>query len=102
MATATTEVTYNFSVTGAGRDACTTQVESLLTPYEQSGVTTEFPQWSPPLPDNTYPPSSGLYTAVRQWTDSNDAQTFVNTINSWIAANPTPFCVTNWTIQIQS
>lgn len=89
MATATTQVTYDYSVTGPGRDAATAQIASLLQPYKDAGVITDIPTWSPSDPVGTQ--TTGLFVATRVWQDATDAQTFVNAINAWLTANPTPY-----------
>ena len=99
MATATTQVTYDYSATGASRDAAANQIMTLLQPYKDSGVITDIPDWSPADPLSITPtPTTGLFVATRIWQDSTDAQTFVTAINSWLAANPTTYA-TQFTIE---
>jgi hypothetical protein len=99
MPTATTEVTYDFSVTGPAAEAAEAEITSLLQPYKDAGIISEFPNWTPDMA--SYPPSTGVYAAIRIWTDSTSAQTFVNAANAWLTANPTPYA-SQFTIQIQS
>lgn len=92
MATATTQVTYDYSATGPSRDAAAAQISNLLQPYKDAGVITAIPSWSPQDPVAMDPvPTSGLFVATRIWQDATDAQTFVNTINAWLTANPTTY-----------
>jgi hypothetical protein len=92
MATATTQVTYDYSATGASRDAATTQIATLLQPYKDAGVITDIPNWTPSDPLSVDPePTTGLFVATRLWQDATDAQTFVTAINSWLTANPTTY-----------
>jgi len=99
MATATTQVVYDYSATGPSRDAAAQKILTLLKPYKDAGIITNIPDWSPSNPGTTVPtPTSGLFTATRLWQDATAAQTFISDWNAWFASNPTSYINQNFTI----
>jgi selenocysteine lyase/cysteine desulfurase len=84
MPKATTKVNYDSSVTGPAKDRALAQINALLQPYKDNGVVSQAPNWEATS-------SEDVRTAVRTWEDSKSAETFVNQINTWLTANPTPY-----------
>lgn len=79
--------TFNYSVSQTLKDQFSAGVIPIITPYADAGYVTNDFAHTPPLPGNIYPPTSGVYTTQRTWTDLTQAQACIASINAWLDAN---------------
>jgi len=84
----TTQTTFNFSVDPTLITTTDNAIGLIVAPYVDAGYCPQYPTWTPTLPGGTYPPSSGSYTGVKEWTDLVQAQQCADQVNAWLNANP--------------
>ena len=86
--TITTETTFNFSVDPTLVTTTDNATGLIVAPYVDAGYCAQYPPWNPILPNDVYPPTSGSYTGVKEWTDLVQAQQCATQVNAWLDANP--------------
>jgi hypothetical protein len=83
-----TEATFNFSADPALITQSNQAMGQITQPYVDAGYCPQNPDYTPALPDDTWPPSSGTYVARKEWTDQTQAEFCVAQIQSWLNSNP--------------
>lgn len=83
----TTQTTFNFAADPTLIQTTDAATGLIVAPYIDAGYCPQYPDWTPALPGD-YPPTSGSYTGVKEWTDLVQAQQCTAQINAWLDANP--------------
>lgn len=84
----TTQTTFNFDADPTLIQTSDAAASLIVAPYIDAGYCPQYPVWTPTLPNGVYPPTSGSYTGVKEWTDLVQAQQLTAQINAWLDANP--------------
>ena len=84
----TTQTTFNFDADPTLIQTSDAAAGLIVAPYIDAGYCPQYPTWNPILPNDVYPPTSGSYTGVKEWTDLVQARQCTAQMNAWLAANP--------------